>query len=74
MDEILNDRGLEILIARWTMVPSRGGRFEFEVNGELLYSKKALGRHAEEGEIRALLMDKIAALGLHYDPEAGKDD
>lgn len=73
-DEILGDRGLEVLIADWTLVPSRGGVFEFEVNGELLYSKKALRRHAEPGEIRALLMDKIAQLGLVYNPDAAKDD
>jgi selenoprotein W-related protein len=33
------------------MVPSRGGVFEVEVDGELVYSKKATGRHAEYDEI-----------------------
>jgi selenoprotein W-related protein len=33
------------------IVPSRGGVFEVEVDGELVYSKKATGRHAEHDEI-----------------------
>ncbi len=32
-------------------MPSDGGRFEFSVNGELLYSKLETHRHAEPGEI-----------------------
>ena len=33
------------------IVPSRGGVFEVEVDGELMFSKKATGRHAEHDEI-----------------------
>ena len=33
------------------IVPSRGGVFEVEVDGDLVYSKKATGRHAEYDEI-----------------------
>ena len=33
------------------IVPSRGGVFEVTVDGELVYSKKATGRHAEPEEI-----------------------
>jgi selenoprotein W-related protein len=40
-------------IERLTLIPSDGGRFEVEVNGTLLYSKKATGRHAEPGEVSA---------------------
>lgn len=42
------------------MIPSRGGTFELTVNGELLFSKKTLGRHAEPGEIKALIQKKLA--------------
>jgi selenoprotein W-related protein len=42
-------------IARIVIVPDRGGVFEVDVDGALLYSKKATGRHAEPGEIRQLL-------------------
>jgi selenoprotein W-related protein len=58
-DEILGIRELEAHIASWKLVPSRGGVFELEVNGELLFSKLALGRHAEPGEIRALIERKL---------------
>lgn len=40
------------------MLPSGGGRFEIVVDTELIYSKKATGRHAEEGEIEKLFEDK----------------
>ena len=32
------------------------------LNGELIFSKKALGRHAEPGEVRALVEERLAAL------------
>lgn len=41
------------------MIPSTGGVFEVVVNGELLFSKKALGRHAEPGEIKAAIQRKL---------------
>jgi len=34
-----------------TLIPSSQGRFEVMVDDELIFSKKALGRHAEPGEI-----------------------
>jgi selenoprotein W-related protein len=58
-DEILGEREIEYFIGSWVLIPSAGGVFEFEVNGELLFSKKALGRHAEPGEIRTLLLAKL---------------
>lgn len=58
----MGERELEIHIASWTLLPGKGGVYEFSVNGELLFSKKALGRHAEPGEIRKLLVEKIESL------------
>jgi selenoprotein W-related protein len=58
--EVLGERSLEIYIGNWRMIPSRGGTFELTVNGELLFSKKTLGRHAEPGEIKALIQKKLA--------------
>jgi selenoprotein W-related protein len=40
-------------------VPDKGGVFEVEVNGELVFSKKSLGRHAEPGEVRAAILAKL---------------
>jgi selenoprotein W-related protein len=38
-----------------TLVPSDGGRFEFSIDGKLLYSKLETHRHAEPGEIAQLV-------------------
>jgi len=42
-----------------TIIPSDGGRFEVTLDGELIFSKKALGRHAEPGEIAKLLEGRL---------------
>jgi selenoprotein W-related protein len=34
-----------------TLIPSRGGVFEVTVDDELIYSKKATGRHATYEEV-----------------------
>ncbi len=38
-----------------TTVKSSGGVFEVTVDGKLVFSKKALGRHAEPGEVIRLM-------------------
>ncbi|MCL6513698.1 MAG: Rdx family protein [Alicyclobacillus sp.] len=38
-------------ISEFKLVPSSGGVFEVSVGEELVFSKKALGRFPEEGEI-----------------------
>jgi selenoprotein W-related protein len=62
MEEILDDREIEAYIRSWSLIPSKGGVFELTLNGELIFSKKALGRHAEPGEVKALLVSKLEAL------------
>jgi len=57
--EILNERELEFYIGNWTLVPDKGGKFEVEVNGELVFSKLQLERHAEPGEVRAAIVAKL---------------
>jgi predicted Rdx family selenoprotein len=47
-------------------VPSSKGRFEVTLDGELIFSKAALGRHAKAGEIAALVRERIG-------PEARRD-
>jgi predicted Rdx family selenoprotein len=37
------------------------GVFDVEVDGEMLYSKHATGRHAEPGEVLELFRDKYGA-------------
>ncbi len=42
-----------------TIIPSRGGVFEVMADDELVYSKKATGRHAELGDVMVPLRDLI---------------
>ena len=53
MAEILKAHEPEI--ESFSLVPSDGGTFEFSVNGDLVYSKKQSARHANPGEIAALM-------------------
>ncbi len=61
-DEILGEREIEVLVRSWRLIPSSGGKFEVTVNGELVFSKKGLGRHAEPGEIKAIILKKVEAV------------
>ncbi len=47
------------VIAELTLVTGTKGVFDVEVDGELLYSKHATGRHAEPGEVLALFRERI---------------
>ena len=42
-------------------MPSDGGRFEVTLDGELLYSKAAVNRHANPGEVHALAAARLGA-------------
>ena len=59
INELLQDQSIEAQIESLTIIPSSGGKFEVTVNGELLYSKLATGRHAQPGEVRKLIKAKI---------------
>jgi selenoprotein W-related protein len=41
------------------LLPSSKGRFEVTVDGELVFSKAALGRHAEPGEVAGLVRERL---------------
>lgn len=47
------------IITDLVLVPASKGRFEVTLDGELIFSKAALGRHAEPGEVTALVRDRI---------------
>ena len=51
MDELKH----EFPDAEVRLVPSSGGVFEVTVNGNLIFSKRALRRHAQPGEVMELL-------------------
>lgn len=40
-----------------SLIPSQGGKFEVVANDRLLYSKLATGRHANPGEVAALVKE-----------------
>lgn len=44
-------------IEEMRLVPSSGGVFEVDVNGKRIFSKKEIGRHAEEGEVVRLMKE-----------------
>jgi selenoprotein W-related protein len=58
-DEILKERQIEAFVQSWILIPTKGGRFEVTVNGELVFSKTQMGRHAEPGEVRAAILRKL---------------
>lgn len=41
------------------LLPTTGGVYEVTLDGSLLYSKLATGRHAEPGEVLGLLREKL---------------
>ncbi len=45
--------------SNWTLIPSGGGAFEVIINGDLVYSKKDNGRHAEPGEVLGLIQKAL---------------
>lgn len=47
------------VIDELTLATGSKGVFDVEVDGELLYSKHATGRHAEPGEVLALFRERI---------------
>jgi selenoprotein W-related protein len=60
--EILQERDIEVYVGSWRLIPAKGGLFEVTVNGDLIFSKKALGRHAQPGEVRELILKKLAEI------------
>ena len=55
------------VIADLTLVTGSKGVFDVEVDGELLYSKGATGRHADPGEVLALFRERIVPDVAVYD-------
>jgi selenoprotein W-related protein len=64
-DELL--KNFELEIASLELIPSSGGVFEVLVNGSLVYSKKATGRHAATSEV----INSVKALAGGGSAEAG---
>jgi predicted Rdx family selenoprotein len=52
-------RDYQHVIADLTVVAGSKGIFDVTVDGELLYSKHATGRHAEPGEVLQLFRERV---------------
>ena len=55
------------VIADVTVVTGSKGVFDVSVDGELLYSKHATGRHAEPGEVLKLFRERVVPEVQPYD-------
>ena len=58
MNDLLSN--YQHVIESLTLVTGVKGVFDVEVDGELLYSKHATGRHAEPGEVLDLFSRRFA--------------
>ena len=57
VSEILHD--YQHVVSDFSLVTSRGGTFDVEVDGTLIFSKALTGRHANPGEVLGLFRDFI---------------
>ena len=55
-DELL--QGWAPIIETVELIPSSSGRFEVTVDDDLVFSKAQLGRHAEPGEVAAIVRER----------------
>jgi selenoprotein W-related protein len=49
------------VISDLRLVPGSGGVFEVDVDGESIFSKKSMGRHALSGEVLEAFSDLVGA-------------
>lgn len=50
-------------VTTWTLVPASGGVFEVTLDDALVFSKRAVGRHATIEELRAALQARVGQGG-----------
>ena len=58
VSEILSE--IQHAVASVELVPSHGGRFEWTVDGDLVYSKLQAGRYPELNELKELVAAKLS--------------
>ncbi len=57
VDDILSE--MQNDVQRLDLIPSTGGRFEWSVNGDLVYSKKATGRYPTSQDLKEAISAKL---------------
>jgi selenoprotein W-related protein len=60
-------RDYQHVISELKITTGSGGTFDVRVDGELIFSKKATGRHAEAGEVLHLFREHIGPDTPVYD-------
>lgn len=65
VSEILHD--YQHVVSDFSLVTSRGGTFDVEVDGTLIYSKALTGRHANPGEVLGLFRDFVGSETAVYE-------
>lgn len=60
-EEILKEFAPQI--ESWILIPSKGGVFEVMLDDDLVYSKKATGRHATVEEVRDVFAARLGEGG-----------
>ena len=58
VSELLHD--YQHVVSELELVTGSGGVFDVEIDGRMLFSKRAVGRHAEPGEVLRLFREQIA--------------
>lgn len=58
MDELLG--ALKLQVGELTLLPSTGGVFEVTLDGDLIFSKRELGRFPQAGELLAKVKERLA--------------
>ena len=46
-------------IGNLTLIPSSGGVYELTLNGDLIYSKKATGEHADYEDVASKIRERV---------------
>ena len=65
VSEILHD--YQHVVSDFSLVTSRGGTVDVEVDGTLIFSKALTGRHANPGEVLGLFCDFVGAETAVYE-------
>lgn len=58
LGEVIAD--IQYDVKRVTIIPSGGGRHEWKVNGEVVFSKAAEGHHPDVDELKAIIYERLA--------------
>jgi selenoprotein W-related protein len=57
VDQLLEE--FEHDITNLTLIPSKGGLYEVVIDGDLIYSKKATGEHADYEDVAPKIRERL---------------